>query len=244
MRMPVLMVVNAAQAAAVLFDGGALAALAAASAVVVLMATCAPADAAGIGEEVAGGRAPLLDAPVSGGVVGATGGTLTIMAAAPKRGVRGGAAAVDGARRQALPRRRAPGPGRDRQDRQPAPLRRPHRGAAEAFTLAGRPAIDRRGLLEIISGSAADELDVGDRGPRMIEDEPAGRRARSTSSSRTSASCSTPAAPAKAALPLAAAAHQMFLAASGLGHGAADDSQVMRAYRALNEEPLSRAGEG
>ena len=35
-------------------------------------------------------------------------------------------------------------------------------------------------------------------------------------------------------LPLASAAMQMFLAASGLGHGAADDSQVIRAYRALN----------
>jgi 3-hydroxyisobutyrate dehydrogenase len=27
---------------------------------------------------------------------------------------------------------------------------------------------------------------------------------------------------------------QMFLAASGLGHGKADDSQVLRAYRAMN----------
>jgi 3-hydroxyisobutyrate dehydrogenase len=35
-------------------------------------------------------------------------------------------------------------------------------------------------------------------------------------------------------LPLASAAMQMFLAASGLGHGAADDSQVIRAYRAMN----------
>jgi 3-hydroxyisobutyrate dehydrogenase len=35
-------------------------------------------------------------------------------------------------------------------------------------------------------------------------------------------------------LPLASAALQMFLAASGLGHGRADDSQVIRAYRALN----------
>ena len=40
----------------------------------------------------------------------------------------------------------------------------------------------------------------------------------------------------RAALPLAAAAHQMFLAASGLGFGAADDSQVLRAYRALNRQ--------
>ena len=38
----------------------------------------------------------------------------------------------------------------------------------------------------------------------------------------------------KVALPLAAAAHQMFLAASGIGHGGLDDSQVLRAYAALN----------
>jgi 3-hydroxyisobutyrate dehydrogenase len=38
----------------------------------------------------------------------------------------------------------------------------------------------------------------------------------------------------KAALPLAAIAHQMFLAVSGRGDGAADDSQVIRAYTALN----------
>lgn len=38
----------------------------------------------------------------------------------------------------------------------------------------------------------------------------------------------------KAALPLAAAAYQMFLTASGRGDGRADDSQVIRSYRALN----------
>ena len=34
-------------------------------------------------------------------------------------------------------------------------------------------------------------------------------------------------------LPLAAAAHQLFLSASGLGHGAKDDSQVLETYRTL-----------
>jgi 3-hydroxyisobutyrate dehydrogenase len=44
-----------------------------------------------------------------------------------------------------------------------------------------------------------------------------------------------------AGLPLSAAALQMFLAASGLGHGAADDSQVIRAYRALNGAGVKKA---
>jgi 3-hydroxyisobutyrate dehydrogenase len=39
---------------------------------------------------------------------------------------------------------------------------------------------------------------------------------------------------AKAALPLAAAAHQMFAMASGYGYGSEDVSQVVRSYRLLN----------
>ena len=39
---------------------------------------------------------------------------------------------------------------------------------------------------------------------------------------------------AKMGLPLAAIAHQLFLAASGMGHGGKDDSQVIEAYRAWN----------
>jgi putative dehydrogenase len=38
---------------------------------------------------------------------------------------------------------------------------------------------------------------------------------------------------AKMGLPLAAAAHQLFLAASGLALGGRDDSQVIETYRAL-----------
>ena len=88
-------------------------------------------------------------------------------------------------------------------------------------------------MLEIVSGSAASSWMLKDRGPRMLQAEPevtsvvdifvkdlgivleAGRDS-------------------KAALPLAALAHQMFLAVSGRGDGSADDSQVIRAYYALN----------
>ena len=73
-----------------------------AGAVVILMATCTPRRR---GERIAergrGERAPLLDAPVSGGVVGATGGTLTIMAAARNDVFAAARPLLDGARRQA-----------------------------------------------------------------------------------------------------------------------------------------------
>jgi putative dehydrogenase len=78
----VLMVVNAAQAEAALFEGGALDSLRR-GAVVVLMATCPPADVEDLARRVEDAGRRFVDAPVSGGVVGATAGTLTIMAAAP-----------------------------------------------------------------------------------------------------------------------------------------------------------------
>ena len=79
----VLMVVNAAQAEAVLFEAGAIDAMTPGG-VIVLMATCAPAAVVALGERVTQAGCALVDAPVSGGVKGATTGTLTIMAAAPK----------------------------------------------------------------------------------------------------------------------------------------------------------------
>ena len=40
---------------------------------------------------------------------------------------------------------------------------------------------------------------------------------------------------AKMGLPLSAAAHQLFIAASGMGLGGRDDSQVIETYRALRK---------
>jgi putative dehydrogenase len=229
----IVMVVNAAQANAVLFDGGALDALAP-DALVMLMATCAPDAATALADKVAASGRRFVDAPVSGGVAGATSGSLTIMAAA--------AADVLAAAKPILTVLGG--------DRVFHVGERPGQGAmvktvnqllagvhiaatAEAFSLAAKAGIDPQVLLEILSGSAASSWMLKDRGPRMLEDDPrvasavdifvkdlgivldAGRGTR-------------------AALPLAAAAHQMFLAASGLGHGSEDDSQVLKAYRALN----------
>ena len=104
---------------------------------------------------------------------------------------------------------------------------------AEAFSLAARVGVDLKVMLEILGGSSASSWMLKDRGPRMLEANPevtsavdifvkdlgivleAGRET-------------------KAPLPLAALAHQLFLATSGRGDGAADDSQVIRSYFALN----------
>ncbi|KEA62263.1 D-beta-hydroxybutyrate dehydrogenase [Marinobacterium lacunae] len=228
----VLMVVNAQQAEQVLFEQGALDALRPGG-TVCLMATCSPGAVEQIATRVEATGRRFADAPVSGGVVGAQAGTLTIMAACG-----------DETYAELLPLFQAMG------ERIFHVGDKPGQGAvvktvnqllcgvhiavvAEAFSLAAKVGVDLGVLLEIMSGSAAASWMLRDRGPRMLEREPdvtsavdifvkdlgivleAGREA-------------------QAALPLAATAHQLFLSTSGRGEGRADDSQVIRSYHLLN----------
>lgn len=228
----VLMVVNADQAEAALFADGALDALKP-GALVILMATCPPARVQAIAARVEAHGRRFVDAPVSGGVVGAEAGTLTIMAAAQ--------ASVFAAAQPILAAMGSRLFHVGEQIGQGAVVKTLNQllcgvhiaVAAEAFAMAEKAGVDTALMLDILSQSAAGSWMLSNRGPRMLKDEPevtstvdifvkdlgivmdAGRQAHM-------------------ALPIAAAAHQMFLAASGAGHGMADDSQVIRAYRALN----------
>jgi len=227
----VLMVVNAAQAEQVLFGDGALSALPVGAAVV-LMATCLPGEVASIAERVEAEGRLLLDAPVSGGVAGARAGSLTIMAA-------GAAEAFEAAR----PALEAMG-GRifrvgDRAGQGAVAkavnqlLCGVHLAAAgEAMSLAEAMGLDLPTMLEIVSGSAASSWMLRDRGPRMISDSDEVTSAVDIFTKDLGIVLSV-GREAQAALPLAAAAHQMFLAGSGRGEGRLDDSKVIGSYRAL-----------
>jgi L-threonate 2-dehydrogenase len=227
-----LMVVNGAQAEEVLFSNAALEA-AQASAVVCLMATCPPKQVQAIAERVAMTGRRFVDSPVSGGVVGASAGSLSIMAAAPEdlfeqvrpileamgsRALRVGDKAGQGATVKTINQL----------------LCGVHIVvAAEALSLAEKIGVDSKTMLDILVGTSAGSWMLKDRGPRMLEADPevtsavdifvkdlgivleAGRET-------------------KAALPMTALAYQLFNSTSGRGEGAADDSQVIRAYRALN----------
>ena len=228
----ILMVVNATQARAALVTSGALDALNP-NALVILMATCSPTDAAAIAGMVQTAGKRFLDAPVSGGVVGAEAGTLTIMAggetaifdaAKPYLSTLGdklyhvGQNAGDGAMVKTINQL----------------LCGVHiAAAAEAFALGEKAGIDTELLLKILGQSAASSWMINNRGPRMLETEPEVTSAVDIFVKDLSLVLDAGRG-SKVALPLAASAHQMFLAASGAGHGLADDSQVIRAYRALN----------
>jgi putative dehydrogenase len=235
----VLMVVNAAQARSVLFEAGALEALAP-GAVVLLMATCSPGEVEAIAAKVAETGRHFVDCPVSGGVNGARTATLTIMVGAPDDSFALAKPLLDAFGDKVFHVGQKPGQGATVKTVNQLLCGVHIAVAAEALSLAEKAGIDGRVLFEIMGGSAASSWMLKDRGPRMHEAEPpvasavdifvkdlgivldAGRAART-------------------ALPLAAAAHQMFLSASGLGHGARDDSQVVRAYRALNAKPANDA---
>ena len=228
----ILMVVNAAQAEAVLFEAGALAAMAP-DGVVLLMATCPPGIVKALAARVRESGRSFVDCPVSGGTKGADTATLTLMAAADNatfdrvrlmldtlgdKVFHVGTEAGQGAAVKAINQL----------------LCGVHlAAAAEGLALAAKIGVDPDVILKILGGSSAASWMLNDRGPRMTQSNPpvssavdifvkdlgivleAGRES-------------------KAALPLAAIAHQLFLAASGRGEGAVDDSQVIRSYAALN----------
>ena len=230
----ILMVVNADQAESVLFANGALEALAP-DATVVVMATCAPGRVAEMARRVEATGRSFVDAPVSGGVVGATGGTLTIMAAAAKPVFEKAKPMLEtmGTRLYFMGETVGQGAAMKTVNQLLCGL---HIAvAAEGMALAERSGIDPNVALEILSGSAATSWMLQNRGKRMIADDgevssaldifikdlgivlDAGRNA-------------------KIGLPLAAAAHQLYIAASAGGLGSRDDSQVIEFYRAFRQK--------
>ncbi|QRM30406.1 NAD(P)-dependent oxidoreductase [Microvirga sp. VF16] len=228
----ILMVVNAAQAEAVLFEGGALEALQP-DGVIALMATCPPAAVEAIEERVRKAGRRLIDAPVSGGVAGATAATLTIMAAGSRDTFGVVKPIFDALGDKVFHVGERPGQGAMVKTVNQLLCGVHIAVVAEAFALASKVGVDLKILLEIMSGSAASSWMLKDRGPRMLQSDPEVTSAVDIFVKDLGIVLDAGRA-TKAALPLAAAAHQMFLAASGRGDGNADDSQVIRTYFALD----------
>ncbi len=228
----VLMVVNADQAESILFGAGALERLGP-DAAVVLMATCPPAAVAALAKRVTATGRAFIDAPVSGGVVGAEAGTLTIMAAAPAAVIAQVRPLLEAMGDKVFHVGPEPGQGATMKAVNQLLCGVNLAAAAEALSLAAKVGIDGATALEIVSGSSASSWMLRDRGPRMLEETP-----RVTSAVdifvKDLGIVLEAGRSEKAALPLAALAHQLFLAASGRGAGADDDSQVIGSYRALN----------
>lgn len=228
----ILMVVNAAQAEQVLFDNGALQALDA-CAIVCLMATCPPAAVERIAERVTAAGRRFVDAPVSGGTAGATAGTLTIMAACARATYEDMQPAFQAMGQRIFHVGQRPGQGATVKTVNQLLCGVHIAVVAEAFALAAKVGVDLEVLLEIMGGSAASSWMLKDRGPRMLQAAPEVSSAVDIFVKDLGIVLAA-GRDAKAALPIAAVAHQLFLATSGRGDGRADDSQVIRSYHVLN----------
>jgi 3-hydroxyisobutyrate dehydrogenase len=216
----------------VLFEGGALEALRPGG-VVALMATCPPSAVEAIEARVREAGRRMVDAPVSGGVAGARAATLTIMAAGPRDGFEAAKPVFDALGDKVFHVGERAGQGAMVKTVNQLLCGVHIAVVAEAFALAAKVGVDLKILLEIMSGSAASSWMLKDRGPRMLSADPEVTSAVDIFVKDLGIVLDA-GRDTKAALPLAAAAHQMFLAASGRGDGAADDSQVIRSYLTLN----------
>lgn len=230
----ILMVVNADQAEDALFDKLALEA-AKPDATVVLCSTCSPDRVMAIAKRVEKSGRAFVDAPVSGGVSGASNGTLTIMAAA-KAPVFATVKPVLSAMGSSLFHLgEHPGQGAAMKVVNQLLCGVHIAAAAEGLAFAERAGIDPKVALDVLSGSAAQSWMLKARGPKMVDYDTIVTSAVDIFVKDLGLVLDSGRA-AKMALPLAAAAHQLFLAASGMGHGHEDDSQVIETYRALTKK--------
>ncbi len=227
-----LMVVNAAQAESLLFAEGALEALPPGG-LVLLMATCPPGAVAALAARVEAAGRRFVDAPVSGGVAGAVAATLTVMAAAPLASFEAARPLFEAIGNKVFHVGERPGQGATVKAVNQLLCGVHIAVVAEAFALAEKVGVEPGVLLEIMSGSSASSWMLKDRGPRMLQADPAVTSAVDIFVKDLGIVLEA-GEEAKAALPLAAVARQFFLATSGRGEGAADDSQVIRSYRRLN----------
>lgn len=227
----ILMVVNADQAEDVLFDKLVLEA-SAPDATIVLCSTCAPNRIVEIAARVEKSGRNFIDAPVSGGVTGAATGTLTIMAAARKPVFERAHAVLAAMGSNLYHLGETPGQGAAMKVVNQLLCGVHIAAAAEGLAFAERAGIDPKIALEVLGGSAAQSWMLKARGPRMVDYDSIVTSAVDIFVKDLGLVLDSGRAE-KMALPLAAAAHQLFLAASGMGHGHEDDSQVIETYRAL-----------
>jgi len=180
----------------------------------------------------------LVDAPVTGGQVGAQAGTLTVMCAGVPAHVERARPVLEAFGRRVYVMGEQAGQGAQMKVINQLLCGVHIAAAAEAMALARHHALPLETSLEILRSGAANSWMLGDRGPRM---------ARAAWDEVTSAVdifvkdlglVLDDARAARMPAPVASAAFHGFLGASARGWGRLDDSAVMRGYT----DPLDEAG--
>jgi L-threonate 2-dehydrogenase len=227
-----VMVVNAAQVDAVLFGTGGAAAALPRGAVVMLSVTVPPSFAAATAKRLEASGHLMLDAPVSGGAVGATNGTLTVMGSGPEAAFAKAEAALAAVAGKIYRLGEAAGVGSTVKTVNQLLAGIHIAAAAEAMALGVRAGADARALYEVISNSAGASWMFGNRVPHMLAGDYTPLSAVDIFVKDLGLVLDT-GRELRFPLPLAGAAHQLFLMAAAAGLGREDDSAVVKVYEKL-----------
>ena len=222
-------VVNAEQVQAIVLGADGIAMAMEPQAVLIQCATVSATFVERLGEQMKKRARLLIDAPVSGGVSGSANGALTIMASGPRDAMTRARPVLEQMGKHV----------HDFGDKLGAgsmvkTINQLFCGVhlavlGEALALGKRAGLDPQRLLQVYGSSAAASWMMNDRGPRALQDSPPSNSTIDIFV-KDLALVLDAGRDLKFPLPLAAAAHQMFLAGSAEGKGAVDDSHLWEAY--------------
>ncbi|KQP39258.1 3-hydroxyisobutyrate dehydrogenase [Methylobacterium sp. Leaf104] len=225
----ICVVVNAAQTEAVLFGPGGAAETMAGGAVFVSSATMDPAIARRLAARLEETGRHYLDAPMSGGAVRAADGELTFLASGTKAAFAAARPALDAMAGKLYELGDAAGQGAAFKMINQLLAGVHIAAASEAMSFAAKQGLDLRKVYEVITASAGNSWMFENRMPHVLEGDYSPKSAvdifvKDLGIVQDMARAET------YPVPVAAAALQMFLMASGSGMGRDDDASVARLY--------------
>ena len=228
----VVFVVNAAQTEDVLFGPQGCLARLAKGAVILCCATIAPEAARALEPKIAAAGFLMLDAPVSGGQAGAHAGSMTVMASGSDAAFAKAQPVLDAISAKVWRLGETAGIGSTVKMVNQLLAGVHIATAAEALALGIRAGADPRTLFEVISSSAGSSWMWQNRVPHIL----AGDDTPLSAVNIFVKDLGIVLDQARALtfpLPMASAAHQLFLAAAAHGEGAKDDAFVIRVWQVL-----------
>jgi 3-hydroxyisobutyrate dehydrogenase len=234
----VIAVVTAQQVGTVLFgDDGAATALRKGG-LVMQCATVPAAFAKSLGERLAKSGHEFLDAPMSGGRARAESGELTFMASGSAKAFASAESILSATSAKVFRLGEAAGVGSLVKTVNQLLAGVHIATAAEAMALAAKAGADTRAVYDVISASAGNSWMFGNRVPHMLDDDYSPLSAVEIFVKDLGLVLNT-GHEHRLPLPMAAAAHQLFLAAAGAGWGRLDDAAVVKVYEQAGDFKVS-----
>ncbi|MFN9774215.1 MAG: NAD(P)-dependent oxidoreductase [Burkholderiales bacterium] len=223
-------VVNDAQTEAVLFGEGGLVGALSENSVFVACSTMPPAYVRGLGDRLKSHGIALVDAPVTGGAVGAAKGTLTIMGAGDSSAFARVRPYLEAFGSNVHHLGETPGAGAQLKVINQLLCGVHLAAAGEALALAKRQGLPLDKTLEILRSGSASSWMLGDRGPRMVSDAFDDVTSAVDIFVKDLGLVLDAARDVRFAAPLASSAFNAFVSVSGRGLGKWDDSAVTCGY--------------